>query len=233
MRLINKIIVLLFFFNALQVSGENNIKDNFIGFNLIYNQSYLNRTSEKTTGFGVDTYYRSFFSKNFAYKINVEFLYNKFSSNVSEPFNDILNNRVVTVNYIKDESFYNYSFGFLLNYTLYLNEQLFHSKDKFLKRLYLGISSGLIYSFLYKKNSYTYESVPSSYISTEEQSGFLPPVLSLPIIIETDYFLTDKWWLVLSFSYTYLIYSDTDEIFGENNFLNFSVGTMYKIDFKL
>ncbi len=210
-----------------------NISNNFVGFNILYGFASLNYNNTVKSGVGGSAYYRSSFHKSFSYMINFKFEYFGFNNDYSESFYDVLNNRNITVSFNKKENFYNYSTGFLIVYTLFINEKIFKSRAKFLKNIYLDVSSGLIYSFIYKNIQYSYDSVPTNYISTEEKSRFLAPVLSLPIAVSFDYNIKEKWWILLGFSYTYMFYNDIDINYGINNIINIKLGGMYQVDFKL
>ncbi len=226
------ICILLLFLQGKKIISAN-IDDTFIGGSISYNSAIKNFNNLKSYGEGFSIYYRSYFNRTLSYLLYFNFLYNEFEYNETDNFYNPLTGEYEIVNYRKNEKFINHSIGYLLNYTILLNEKIIKSKSKILKNIFPEFSTGLLFNFIYKKINYSYKNIPSSFITAEEESRFLPTTISIPLNFSIYYFITKKWWISSGISYNYILYNDVVQKLGYNNILQFHLGCMYKINFKI
>ncbi|MBU1077469.1 MAG: hypothetical protein KKH98_09265 [Spirochaetes bacterium] len=213
------IILILFSIPLYSLSGQ--IKNNYFGIDLIYNSVTLIDTEEAGNGYGFDLYYQSFISDSFSYKVLLGFLYNSFTYDKSEQIYNPLLGEYQTLLYTKNEDFYNLSWAFLFNYNIFSGD------------LSPYLSSGLVYSFIYKNLDYSYKSAPIDFISTQEKGRWLPATLGFPIGAGCNLKIGKKSVINFEFTYIILFFDPTSENYGYKDLMNIKLGYMHATGFKM
>ncbi len=218
------------------------INNNYLGINLIYNGSTLIIPDDKnyinpnmdSSGYGFDMFYQSYLSEAFSYQVLFEFLYNSFINDGADevywPLNTPPSNPIYP-EYNQIENFYNFIFGFTFRYYIYM-DKLFGATG--LKSLYPYFSTGLLSSSIYKTYYYKYKtSDADSWISSNPESKWLAASFTLPFSFGINYMLNAKNVINLSFTYMYILFNETSQNYGYNNIMNFKLGYMMSLNFKL
>lgn len=225
-----QIIIIFYLLICIPLYAE--IKNNYFGIDLIYNSAVTIDADVKNNGYGFDLFYQSFFSETFSYKIFAGFLYNPFTIKSKEQFYNSLISGYETLEYSKNEDFYNFLGGILFNYNI-LFKKIFKLQNGFLVNLSPYFSTGLIFSFIYKKLEYNYSETPIDFINTEEKARWLPASLGIPLCFGINYKLNNKSTINLNFTYLIINFDKTSEKYGYKNIMNFKFGYMHTTSFKL
>lgn len=207
-------------------------QNNYIGINGIYNQASLINSGTKGSGYGVDFFYQSFFTESFSYKVVISGLYNSFDVDTTEQIYNSLTSSYENINYQKNEVFYNFIGGFLLNYNFIL-AKILNIQTGVISRITPYIGTGLFYSFIYKKISYTYDDNITSFIDTQEQNRWLPASLAIPLNFGIDFLVFSNNVISLECFYLLMTYDATTKNYAYENVLNFKLGYKFFTDFKL
>ncbi len=187
------------------------IKNNYFGFNLIYNSAQLKNPSSTGNGFGGDMYYQTFFDNHFSCSFLVEFLYNTFSNKFSDTISYPITG---TVNYTRMEKFYNIAPGLLFNC------------DLFQGNFSPYLVAGTIFGFVYKSYEYSYENSGTDLAGISKPNQWLPTAFIIPVGVGVHLKIGNNSVINLNSTYMLFLWDKTVVDYGYENILNFKVGYM-------
>ncbi len=210
------------------------INNNYLGLNLVYNMATLIEPEVQNSGFGADVFYQSHISNPWAYQFQFGFLYNPFSNPVTDPLDKVyIVEEGREEKYTKDETFFNYSIGFIFSYSL-LFKETFGIQAPFLENIVPYFSVGLMSSFVfYKTITYNYEEEPIPFIDQGDNSRWLPAALGIPFGFGFKIIAAPGRVINLMANYTYVNHDNTTQNFAYKDIINFKLGYMHGIKFRL
>ncbi len=210
------------------------INNNYLGLNLVYNMATLIEPEVQNPGYGFDVFYQSHISDPWAYQFQFTFLYNTFSNPIADP----LEKEIYIVEegriekYTKDETFNNYGFGFIFSYSL-LFKETFGIQAPFLENIVPYFSVGVISSFIIKKTiAFNYEKEPLKFSDTDPVSKQMY-ALNIPFGFGFKIIAAPGRVINLMANYTYVNNDDTSQNFAYKDIINFKLGYLHGIKFRL
>jgi len=213
------------------------INNNYLGLNFVYNSATLADPNidpkVSNSGFGGDLYYQSFIINPVSYKIQFGFQYNPFTIESEDILKDYALEPGRTDTYTRDEVYYNYSIGFIINYHL-LFKETFGIQTGFLEYIVPYFSTGMMASFIFRKTiAYNYEEDPIPFTSHDDYSRSLASPFAIPLGFGFNFILGTVGLININVSYVLIQYDETEQNFAYGNMMNFKFGYAQAISFRL
>jgi len=224
-----KKIIFLSFALLMPALSFSQVESDYVGMNFIYSTANLTYENIRKSGYGGEIFYYTLISKEICSTINLGFFYLPYIVNKSDTFKNA--SGIYELHYTTEENFYNFTLGFTLNYIFRLTEKFIRSSNKFLKKLYPYVGTGIYSTFIYKSISYKYETPPPEFIDVEKNSRWLPAVATVPFILGFNHKTSNKLLINTGIKYSILLYDQFTEKYGYNDVFSIYIGILYKVKY--